>query len=80
MKRLAEFYALDQPIFLYEAAQYVISEPRIQRITLGEFGDAVLTPITTAYFPPARESTADANLVTEFDIPSVSRARDTLPG
>lgn len=50
--QLLEYYPADHPVMLYEASQYVVAEPIIQRLTLTELADADPPGISTLYVEP----------------------------
>jgi uncharacterized protein YabN with tetrapyrrole methylase and pyrophosphatase domain len=49
---LGEFYPGDHEVIVYEAAQYVVCDPVIQKVKLRELPQAKITPISTLYIPP----------------------------
>jgi uncharacterized protein YabN with tetrapyrrole methylase and pyrophosphatase domain len=48
---LQEDYGAEHEVVVYEAAQWTIAEPSIQRVALAELGGARITPISTLYVP-----------------------------
>lgn len=57
--KLSDWYALDTPIILYEAARLPIEDFRAQRLTLADLSTARYREYTTLVIPPAREAGRD---------------------
>jgi hypothetical protein len=49
---LQRFYGGDHPVWIYEAAQYVLSNPRLTSVALAGLPGAEVSPVTTLYVPP----------------------------
>jgi hypothetical protein len=64
---LRRYYAARHPIVLYEAAQFPISKPRIQRIALANLPTTTVWPITTLYIPPKPSRKPDQAVMRWFD-------------
>ncbi|HET6266511.1 MAG TPA: SAM-dependent methyltransferase [Acidobacteriota bacterium] len=52
MEHLCRFYDPSHEVIVYEAAQYPITEPRIDRVPLGKLPEATITAFCTLYVPP----------------------------
>jgi uncharacterized protein YabN with tetrapyrrole methylase and pyrophosphatase domain len=77
---LEQFYAPDHAVIVYEAARYVICEPKIQHTTLSRIAEAEITPISTLYIPPKSRAIPDLDMLAQLGIPSwyiQKRARDS---
>ncbi len=68
VKYLSNFYELNHEVILYEAAQYPLLEPTIQRMHLSQLPDANFSRISTLYVPPRKENTYDIEMLKELDI------------
>ena len=49
---LRRHYSDRHPVILYEAAQFPICDPMIDRITLAQLPRQIVRPVTTLYIPP----------------------------
>jgi uncharacterized protein YabN with tetrapyrrole methylase and pyrophosphatase domain len=58
-RRLLETYPADHEVVLYEAAQYAVCAPRVERRPLGSLGAAPASVITTLLVPPAARPALD---------------------
>ena len=52
VRRLQKHYPSDHDVTLYEASQYVVTDPVIQTLTLAELAEADPSGIATLYVPP----------------------------
>jgi len=68
LDKLLEFYPPDHEVILYEASQYIICHPRIERIHLGEILSAKLSAITTLFVPPAGRSPLNFGVVQQLGL------------
>lgn len=59
---LSEHYDLDHEVTVYQASQYVVSEPIIRRVPLAGLLDAGVNGISTLYVPPKIERAPDARM------------------
>lgn len=66
---LCKTYDENHKVILYEASQYVISEPRIERTTLRSLIDIRVSPISTLVVPPGHPSRAFSSVMNEIGIP-----------
>lgn len=62
-ERLAEQYDHNHEIILYEAAQYPLFEPRIDRIPLKKLNKTAISAITTLYVPPMQKAKPDIQVI-----------------
>lgn len=62
-EHLTAIYGEEQEAILYEAAQYPLCGPHIQRVTLSRLASAHITGITTLYIPPRERAKTDINMV-----------------
>ncbi|NGO41279.1 SAM-dependent methyltransferase [Streptomyces ureilyticus] len=53
VSRLEQTYGPDFEVVVYEAAQFTVSAPRVDRVPLRELCDTPLSGISTLYVPPA---------------------------
>jgi uncharacterized protein YabN with tetrapyrrole methylase and pyrophosphatase domain len=60
--RLCGIYPIDHAVYLYEAATLYGCEPVVVRLPIRDLTAAKLSPVTTAYIPPARRPTPDLSL------------------
>lgn len=72
LERLSEQYALDHEVILYEAAQYPLFEPRIDKLLLKDLPQAKILAITTLYIPPAFKLNYDRSVLKALGINPVS--------
>jgi uncharacterized protein YabN with tetrapyrrole methylase and pyrophosphatase domain len=70
VERLGERYGPDHEVVLYEAAQYPVGGPTIERLPLGRLAEAPMPPLATLYVPPIRSPEPDLNV---FDRLGISR-------
>lgn len=63
---LRRHYNERHPVILYEAAQFEICDPRIQRIPLCELTSATVWPIATLYVPPKAARAVDPTVMRWF--------------
>jgi uncharacterized protein YabN with tetrapyrrole methylase and pyrophosphatase domain len=56
---LKQYYDPDHKVIVYEAAQYAISKPNIQRVHLSDLAESQVNVLSTLYVPP--EDTANIN-------------------
>ena len=63
VERLAEDYALEHPVTVYEAATLAIQSPRAQVIALRELPDTELRLQSTLVVPPAHDLRPDAAMM-----------------
>lgn len=54
MDILARSFGKEHTVYLYEASEYFIADPRIVEIPLHELPRSPVTPISTLYVPPAQ--------------------------
>jgi len=52
VEMLLPIYSTSHTVFVYEASQFVVSFPKIDRTSLGALVDAPITPISTLFVPP----------------------------
>jgi len=65
-RELRKHYPANHEVIVYEASQFVVAEPVVQRIRLARLPAARMNPFSMLYVPPrsrARESANDAALV-----------------
>ena len=60
---LSAWYPTDHMIFMYEAAQYPICQPMIQRRHLADLPRARVTPLSTLYIPRCGPGAPDADMM-----------------
>ena len=79
--RLLEIYPATHEVVLYEAAQYAVCAPRIERRPLRELARAPASVITTVYVPPVEPAPIDANELAALglDVQRRTRRRSTAP-
>ena len=65
---LAEFYGVGHEVVLYEASQYKIREPRLERIRIGDLPFIRLSGTTTIYIPPVGLPPFDKDMVYNLGI------------
>jgi precorrin-6B methylase 1 len=65
---LASFYGDDYEVILYEAAQYPICPPRLERVSISGLADAKPTGITTLYIPPKHVLSVNRDMLLRLDL------------
>jgi hypothetical protein len=65
---LQPHYALDHEVVIYEAAEYPIAEPRIERLSLPGIVGARVTPVSTLYVPPCAAPSPDPAMLERLGI------------
>ena len=66
LDKLSPHYPRRHPAILYEAAEFPVSDPVIERITLRALAKQPIFPKTTLYIPPRRTTTLDARVLRWF--------------
>lgn len=66
---LAREYGLQHEVIIYEAARYVVCDPSIIKIPLGQLVNAKVLPISTLYIPPRQEQILDVTMFQKLGIP-----------
>jgi uncharacterized protein YabN with tetrapyrrole methylase and pyrophosphatase domain len=64
--KLAPHYPPRQPVILYEAPQFPISDPVIERVPLRKLAEQPVYPKTTLYVPPRPTKTLDTRVLRWF--------------
>jgi uncharacterized protein YabN with tetrapyrrole methylase and pyrophosphatase domain len=64
---LRRHYSARHPVVLYEAAQFPICEPMIERMPLAKLPQATVLPLTTLYVPPRPSRTMDPKVLRWLD-------------
>ncbi len=72
---LGSFYGEDYEVIVYEAAQYPVCRPRVQRVKLSELPDANLSGISTLYIPPKEVPPARADMLSRLGLKYPRAAR-----
>lgn len=65
---LSADYNLDHEVILYQAAQYPLFNPIIQKFSLCQLPEVQLTSISTLCIPPAKKSSYDENTINNLKI------------
>jgi len=73
---LREFYPGDHEVIVYEAAQYVVCDPVIQKVKLQELLQAKITPISTLYIPPYGTRDVDGEMQAKLQRTLFGKDRD----
>ena len=71
---LKKYYDPNHEVFLYEASQYVICEPIIQRLALSKLASAYITGISTLYIPPKLNRSFDHRMANKLGLGSELKA------
>ena len=66
-KALKKHYPARHPVVLYEAAQYPLCDPVVQRTTLSKLPAMNVLPMTTLYLPPRPPRALDTRIMRWFD-------------
>ena len=69
IKVLEEYYGSNYEVVVYEAAQFAIFEPRIQRVPLAQVPKARITELSTLYLPPRDKPALDLEMVERLGLP-----------
>jgi hypothetical protein len=64
---LRKHYPARHPVILYEAAQYPLCDPVVQRTTLAKLPTTTVPPMTTLYVPPRPPRPLDQRIMRWFD-------------
>ncbi len=65
---LSKQYPIDHEVTLYEAAQYPLFEPRIDKCQLKNLSQAKILAITTLYIPPSSKLSYDRSILKTLGI------------
>jgi len=65
---LQPYYPLEHEVVIYEAAEYPIAEPRIERLSLSGIVGAHMTPVSTLYVPPRAAPSPDPAMLKRLGI------------
>ena len=65
---LDEYYPSEHPVIIYEAAQYPVCQPRIEKTTLLGLLDCSLSPFSTLYLPPAAPLVVDRKMLKRLNM------------
>jgi uncharacterized protein YabN with tetrapyrrole methylase and pyrophosphatase domain len=65
---LQKIYGSEYSVVIYEAAQYSISQPRVESVPLSQLAESNVTAISTLYIPPLREKTVNFDIIRELGI------------
>src|SRR5262249_51207833 len=90
---LCQYYDAAHPVIIYEAAEYPIFDPTIERVPLAKLPEAQISLISTLYIPPQTEAPLDYEMLDRLgidfhlltpapqpiDIPAGSRTTPTTP-
>ena len=63
VEKLTEVYGADHEVIIYEAAEFPILEPVINRVPLHKLLESRVTPISTLYVPPGGPSVANPEML-----------------
>jgi hypothetical protein len=66
---LRQHYGASHEAVVYEAAQYPVCDPIVQRVALASIVEARITPISTLYVPPKVLALPDMAMVRRLGIP-----------
>ncbi len=66
---LSRAYGCDHQVIIYEASQYPICEPRIDRVALAAVPKCGITPLSTMYVPPKSAAALDTQMLERLRIP-----------
>lgn len=69
-EKLRELYPSEHEVIVYCAAQLVVSQPLIRRVSLAVLTDVDVPPISTLYVPPLPPGTADSAMAERLGITS----------
>ena len=69
IEALEKYYGSDHEVVVYEAAQYPIFEPVIQRVPLTKVLEAEITKLSTLYIPPKTPASLDLEMLDRLGIP-----------
>ncbi|MHA3320902.1 SAM-dependent methyltransferase [Legionella pneumophila] len=65
---LCRYYSQEQPVCLYEAAQYPTQKPRIEWLKLSDLENAKVNPISSLYIPPSPTKKLSAKYIALLEI------------
>jgi len=71
---LEEQYGLDHEVIVYEASQYPVCEPVIERVTLAKLPDAHISGISTLYVPPKVGAQLNPDMLKRLGIATSKKA------
>jgi Tetrapyrrole (Corrin/Porphyrin) Methylases len=67
---LEEYYDPQHETVIYEAAQYPVCNPVMERVPLSQLAKATVSPVSTLYVPPRARPTVDAEMLARLGIPA----------
>jgi hypothetical protein len=67
---LKQSYDPSHVVYIYEASQYPICDPRIEPVEINKISDAHVTPISTLYVPPKGQAYADTDMIATLGLPA----------
>ena len=76
-RRLEPMYPPRHTAILYEASQYPVCPPRIERLPLADLAGARTTAISTLYVPRGREAQADLKMLERLGIRGADVSKTT---
>ena len=65
---LEKYYEGDHQVIIYEASQYPIFDPSIQKMPLRNLPLGIITPISTLFVPPRETSTLDSRMLNRLKV------------
>jgi uncharacterized protein YabN with tetrapyrrole methylase and pyrophosphatase domain len=75
---LQQYYGLDYEVILYEATQYSVCEPKIQRIPLSRLVESEVSPISTLYIPPKEKNILNYEIIRKLGLEQYIRKEENL--
>ncbi len=67
-EKLLAFYPPDHEVAIYEAATLPVCDLMVRRTALSKLPNCPVTPVSTLFIPPARESPFDAEMLARLQI------------
>jgi siroheme synthase len=67
-KKLLSSYPADHPVAIYEAATLPVCDTTVRRTALKDLPSCPVSPVSTLFIPPARESPLDAEMLARLQI------------
>lgn len=69
-EKLRNYYPPTHEVTIYEAAMFIGTEPRIQKVPIYMLPYSQLTAASTLYIPPCRDTISDPNFIHRIKIPT----------
>jgi uncharacterized protein YabN with tetrapyrrole methylase and pyrophosphatase domain len=76
---LLKFYPPEHELTIYEAAQYSVCEPIIEKVKLGDLGEKRLTGVSTLYVPPRQKPRLYLTMLNRLGLSDFLEGKQLVP-